>query len=112
MTDTAAELELNKPSSASAGFQQWADVFYGVLVAPGQTMSVLADSSQYKSDGMAFVLAVTTVVSSSIVAGVGASGGDTGALATGHRVLYAFRGSYLERIVIFVIRPFTSVSLA
>lgn len=81
MTDTALELELNKPSSASAGIQQWADVFYGVLVAPGQTMTVLADSSQYKSDGMAFILAVITVVSSSLVAAVGASGGDTGALA-------------------------------
>ncbi len=81
MTDTAVELEVNKPSSASAGIQQWADVFYGVLVAPGQTLRVLADSSQYKSDGLAFVLAGITVVSSSLVAAVGSSGGDAGALA-------------------------------
>jgi hypothetical protein len=81
MTDTASELELNKPSSASAGIEQWADVFYGVLVAPGQTMNVLADTSQYKSDGMAFVLAFITVITSSLVAAVGASGGDMGVIA-------------------------------
>lgn len=81
MTDAASELELNKPSSATAGIEQWADVFYGVLVAPGQTMSVLADASQYKSDGRAFVLAVITVLTSSLVAAVGASGADMGAMS-------------------------------
>ncbi len=81
MTDTASKLEANKPSSTTAGIEQWADVFYGVLVAPGQTMNVLADASQYKSDGMAFVLAFITVMTSSLVAAVGASGGDMGAIS-------------------------------
>jgi hypothetical protein len=81
MTDTASKLEPNKPSSATSGIEQWADVFYGVLVAPGQTMNVLADTSQYKSDGMAFVFAFITVVTSSLVAAVGASGADTGTLS-------------------------------
>ena len=81
MTDAASELELNKPSSATSGIDQWADVFYGVLVAPGPTMNVLADASQYKSDGRAFVLAVMTVLTSSLVAAVGASGGDPGAIS-------------------------------
>lgn len=81
MTDTASELELNKPSSATAGIAQWADVFYGVLVAPVQTMNVLADVTEYKSDGMAFVLAFITVLTSCLVAAVGASGGDMGAMS-------------------------------
>ncbi|MCC7527146.1 MAG: hypothetical protein IT342_01415 [Candidatus Melainabacteria bacterium] len=81
MTDTASKLEANKPSSQTAGIEQWADVFYGVLVAPGQTMNVLADASQYKSDGMAFILAFITVMTSTLVAAVGASGADMGAIS-------------------------------
>ncbi len=81
MTESASELELNKPSTGTSGIQQWADVFYGVLVAPGQTLTVLCDASKYKSDGTAFILASITVVTSSLLAAVGASGGDSGTLA-------------------------------
>lgn len=76
MTDAVSNLELNETSGRSAGIQQWADVFYGVLVAPQQTMAVLADNSLYKSDGAAFVCAALTVFTSSLLSIIGACGGD------------------------------------
>lgn len=79
MTDASNNLELNNTSLAKSGVQQWADVFYGVLVAPQQTMAVLADNSQYKSNGTALLMAGITVFSSVLLALIGACGGDFGA---------------------------------
>ncbi len=81
MTDAFGELELKKTSGPEAGIQQWADVFYGVLLAPKQTMTVLADDCQYKSDGMAFVFAAFTVMTSSLTAIIGSCGGDMSTLS-------------------------------
>lgn len=85
MSDAKNELELNQlnksDKSPASGLQLWADVFYGVLVAPGQTMDVLADTARYKSDGVGFALSFATVFTSSLIAAIGASGGDSGILA-------------------------------
>ncbi len=96
MSDATNELELNRLNKSSAsGIQQWADVFYGVLVAPGQTMEVLADTEQYKSDGWGFAFSFATVFSSSLIAAVGASGGDSGVLAQLGISLCTFFGIFL-----------------
>ncbi len=81
MTDNSAEIELKKAPGNSVGIQQWADVFYGVLVAPGQTMRVLSDASQYKASDTAILFSLATVLTSSWSASFGASGGDVGVLA-------------------------------
>lgn len=36
-----------KESAYKNGFNRWADIFYGVLVAPRQTMMILSDSSRF-----------------------------------------------------------------
>lgn len=76
MSDATGEIELKSATGQASGFQQWADVFYGVLVAPQQTMAVLADDSQYKSNGGALVMAGVTVFSSSLIALISSTGGD------------------------------------
>jgi hypothetical protein len=81
MTESANELELNKAPGETVGIHHWADVFYGVLVAPGQTMRVLSDASQYKPTDTAVLFSLATVLTSSWIASFGASGGDAGVAA-------------------------------
>jgi len=76
MSDASSEIELKNTAGSNSGVQQWADVFYGVLVAPQQTMAVLADNAQYKSNGAALLMAGFTVFSSSLIALFGSAGGD------------------------------------
>lgn len=95
MTDSANELELNKTPGEGVGIKQWADVFYGVLVAPGQTMRVLSDDALYKSNETAVLFALATVLTSSWLASFGASGGDSGSLAQVGITLCTFLGVLL-----------------
>ena len=44
------------------GFTLWADIFYGVLVAPRQTMMILSDSSRFPSNFANFSSAAMLVV--------------------------------------------------
>ncbi|MBX9948797.1 MAG: hypothetical protein K2Y39_06530 [Candidatus Obscuribacterales bacterium] len=81
MTDSSTELELKKAPGDSVGIQQWADVFYGVLVAPAQTMRVLCDNSQYRASDTSVLFSLATVLTSSWIASLGASGGDGSGLA-------------------------------
>jgi len=92
MTESAPELELKKAPGDSVGIQQWADVFYGVLVAPAQTMRILSDDSQYKSNDIAVLFALATVLTSSWIASFGASGGDGGVTAQLAVIVCTFLG--------------------
>lgn len=75
MTEITSETLSNSASETQSN-THWADVFYGVLVAPKQTMDILADADRYKSDQSAILFSLSTVVLSSLIAGAAAAHGN------------------------------------
>ncbi|MBC7998644.1 MAG: YIP1 family protein [Leptolyngbya sp.] len=75
MTEITSETHSNNISETQSN-RQWADVFYGVLVAPKQTMDILADDDRYKSDQSAILFSLSTVILSSLIAGAAAAHGN------------------------------------
>lgn len=75
MTEITSEAHSNIVNETQSN-RQWADVFYGVLVAPKQTMDILADADRYKSDQSAILFSLSTVILSSLIAGAAAAHGN------------------------------------
>lgn len=81
MSDISAEIIIEEKPTGGNALSQWANVFYGVLVAPVQTMSVMADSTKYKTDGIAVASAFAVVLTSCMASAIGASAGSIGVFA-------------------------------